>query len=479
MPIPKRLPQAGEQPESSHEETEATPLDETFQTASLDDQLAAELEDDDNDSWFPDTHGDDSEETESVVETPEPEKAKDETPAPVKRSSDSPKKSSNKKSSSGKKKKQTRNQSVEIDGDKKKLMPFGSKKKVLRVGDFDPRKDLRRNQKLTRFAVIGIFLIIMSIGFYQAVFPAKPLTEQEVYNLSLEATNYTNFPVESGRGFATDFMDAYLTVDPDSASADVLNYYYSGSLESASGSGSSSTSTRTATGSYNQTILSGPTVYSARGLTDTSGAYTVGALVQPQTIANDGDGEAQVGEPKWMFFNVNVYFNEASRSFAITPESPSVIPATEVMSQQDIPNSAPLGTGDASDELGEDVSSVVNGFMEGYSTTTPTDHSVLDQYIVSDPEPALTKGLSSEYTLDDSSNALSYEAFPSDEEDSNEVKVRVTATWVSSPDGSVENESRVQFTSTYIMTLERQGDGRYLVSKFAPEYYVADPTDGE
>ena len=479
MPIPKRLPQAGEQPESSHEETEA--LDETFQPASLDDQLAAELEDDDNDSWFPDTHGDDSEEPEKPEEEPLPpkkEEAEKVASAAPRPSSDSPKKAASKPNSSGKKKKPTRNQSVEIDGDKKKLMPFGSKKKVLRVGDFDPRKDLRRNQKLTRFAVIGIFLAIMMTGFYQAVFPAKPLTEQEVYELSLEATNYTNFPVESGRGFATDFMDAYLTVDPDSASANVLNYYYGGSLESASGSGSSSTSTRTATGSYNQTILSGPTVYSARGLTDTSGAYTVGALVHPKTIANDGDGEAQVGEPKWMFFNVNVYFDESSRSFAITPESPTVIPATEVMSQQDVPNSLPLGSGDSSDELAEDVSSVVNGFMQGYSETTPTDHSSLDQYIVSDPDSALTKGLSSEYVLDDSSNALTYEAFPPEDEESNEVKVRVTATWVSSPDGSAENESRVQFTSTYVMTLERQGDGRYLVSKFAPEYYVADPTDG-
>lgn len=481
MAIPERNSRNGtgaDQPDGIDTSKDET---ETFTPIDLDAQFTAEFEEEDD---YDELHeGPATYESELVGHEEEPtisdEGSTSSSPKTSKETVDdsavaSPKKGSRTNALPKREKKaKTGQQPIEIDPKTKKLLPFGSSKKVLRTGDFEPRKNIRREQTIARYGVLALASLLVLVAGYQAVFPAKPLTEEQVYEISLQATNYTNFPVESGRGYATDFMRAYLTMDPNSPSDSVMSYYYSGSLEN-SGSSSSSSSTRTATGSYNQTILYGPTVYSARGLTDSSGAYTVAALVQPKTVTNDKTSETAEAPPRWMFFNVNVYFDESTESFAITPDSPTVIPETSVKSPDDIPKPAPLGSGEESDEVKDATSSVVNGFIQGYMDSSQSDHSALDQYIVSNPDPALTKGLGGQYALSDSSNAITYEAYPVEE--SNEVKVRVNVIWVASPDGTASSESRAQFTSTYIMTLERQGDGRYLVSKFAPEYYVADPT---
>lgn len=485
MAIPERNSRRGtgaNQPEESNTSKDDT---QTFTPLGLDAQFAAEFEEeDDYDEELDAPEAFESElvdhDESSTEPKEEPAQVEDTSNKPTNRisaeSEDKSKKSSKASRLPKRAKAKPGDQPVEIDPKTKKLLPFGSTKKVLRTGDFEPRKNIRREQTIARYGVLALAALLVFIAGYQAIFPAKPLTEQEVYEISLQATNYTNFPVESGRGFATDFMKAYLTMDPNSPSESVMNYYYTGALEKSGGSSSSTSSTRTATGSYNQTILYGPTVYSARGLTDSSGAYTIAALVQPKTVTNDETSETDEAPPRWMFFNVNVYFDESTESFAITPESPSVIPETQVKSPDDIPSAAPLGSGEESDEVKDATSSVVNGFIQGYMDSSTSDHSALDQYIVSNPDPALTKGLGGQYALSDSSNAITYEAYPV--EDTNEVKVRVNVIWVASPNGSADSESRAQFTSTYVMTLEQQGDGRYLVSKFQPEYYVADPEAG-
>lgn len=478
MAIPKRLSH-NTNGESQNENSEpVNGDDDVTKPVSIDEQLDAEFEED-SDFDGPTSFESELVGSQETVEPEEPESVKKDTISHDELKADRVTKTPRSETKTEKKRKRKPGeQPIEIDPKTKKLLPFGNSKKVLRTRDFEPRKNLRRDQTLARYGVLALVAGILLLGGYQAIFPAKPLTDQEVYNIALQATNYTNFPVESGRGFATDFMQAYLTVDDNSTSQSVLNYYYNGNLDSSAGSSSKSNSNRTATGSYNQTILSGPTVYTARGVTDTSGTYVVGALVQPKTVSNSDDtnSEAQDSEPRWMFFNVNVYYDESNQSFAITPESPSVVPAVSVKSPNDVPDPAPLGTGEESDELKADTESVVNGYIQGYMTSSDSDHSALDQYVVTDPDPSLTKGLNNEYALADSSNAITYEVYPIEE--SNQVKVRVHVMWVASPDGSAENESRAQFTSTYVMTLDRQSDGRYLVSKFAPEYYVADPEDG-
>jgi hypothetical protein len=54
-----------------------------------------------------------------------------------------------------------------------------------------------------------------------------------------------------------------------------------------------------------------------------------------------------------------------------------------------------------------------------------------------------------------------------------EVKVGVTVTWRTAT-GDPASQSKIDYRSQYVMTLEKQGNGQYLVSKFAPQLFVMD-----
>lgn len=376
----------------------------------------------------------------------------------------------------------------EIDLEKKRLKPFGSRRDKARGvkrskngaitnSKMDNRKDRNRQATIVRTSVIGILIAIAVFGGKNAIFPPEGVQMSQVDTRIASLTNTTKFPTQRGEGFAKDFISAYMTVNSDSASARVLAYYYTGDMGATSSN--SGTIPRNATSSFSQKVVYGPTVYSVRNITDSSANYVFGALVEPSVVQKEG-GDSAVAPTdgsnlEWVFFSVNVYYNEENDSFAITPDSPSLVPASSVESQRDVPNAKPLGLGEEDKELANTVSSTVQGFVRGYAITSATDHSAIDQYIVTDPDPELLKGLNSDYQLSDSSSAISYQVFPSTE-DKTELKVRVKVTWtyVAGTTGTTgNNESKIDYTSTYVMTMVKNGD-KYLVSKFVPENYVPD-----
>ena len=144
---------------------------------------------------------------------------------------------------------------------------------------------------------VGAILLVVGFGGYKTFFPADSVTPAEIQEIVKDTTGLTNFPLESGRGFATDFMKAYLTVNSDSVSQQVLGYYYSGTM------GNGDNENRTAAKGFQQTILYGPTVYESKALTDYSARYTIGALVQPALAAGDTPAGTQA---RWQFFNVKI-----------------------------------------------------------------------------------------------------------------------------------------------------------------------------
>ena len=351
-------------------------------------------------------------------------------------------------------------QNVFIDKKKKQLKPFGGRK--IKEHDLDPRKNLQKNRKIMQSIFVGAILLVVGFGGYKTFFPADSVTPAEIQEIVKDTTGLTNFPLESGRGFATDFMKAYLTVNSDSVSQQVLGYYYSGTM------GNGDNENRTAAKGFQQTILYGPTVYESKALTDYSARYTIGALVQPALAAGDTPAGTQ---PRWQFFNVNVYYNAGSGNFSITKDSPTVVPAAEVGQSSEIPASAPLGTGESDQALAKSLQSVVYGFLEGYAKSSPSNHTTLDQYVVTNPPVELLKGLNGTYTFaGDMNDAVKYEAYPTN--DPSMVKVSVRVNWRTSL-GTADSAARLEYTSTYVMTLVKQANGKYLVSKFSPQFYVA------
>lgn len=357
-------------------------------------------------------------------------------------------------------KKDARGQDVFIDEKNLKLEPFGGKRKV-RVNDLDGRKNLRQRSQVIQYFTVGLIILIVGFSVKSAFFPKESLTVEQVTGIVAETANISEFPVEGGKAFATDFMKAYLTVNGDALSKEALGYYYSGTLSAAD------SPNRVTTPNFKQTVVFGPTVYESKGLTPYSARYTIGALVKPEStvIAAPADNSTA----KWVYFNVNVYYDKVSQNFSITPDSPSLIPAVEVGDPSKVPVAKELGT-PLEKPIADSLKSVVRGFIKGYAVSSPTDHASLDQYIVSNSDASLQKGLAKEFKLagaDDDS--ISYQAFSTD--NPNEIKIAVTVNWRDQL-GTDQDITKLDYKSTYVMTLQKQPNEKYLVSKFAPQYFV-------
>lgn len=359
--------------------------------------------------------------------------------------------------------KDKKGQDVFVDEETKQLLPFGGKRK-LKVNEFDGRKNLRQRAKIVQIIVIAILLVMAIFAGKNALFPQKPLEAPEIQGIIAETVGITNFPLENGKGFAKDFMQAYLTVNGSAESKSVLGYFYNGVL------GAADSPNRSTSQGFKQNILFGPTVYEAVALTDYSARYTIGALVQASPV--DGAPPADGSSAKWEYFNVNVFYDEATASFSITKDSPTVIPAVEVGDPANVPNAAPLGVAKADQEVADKIQSVVHGFIKGYAVSSPSDHSTIDQYIISDADESLLRGLNNTYVLAGSeADAIQYQAFTS--ANAGELKIAVVVNWRDQL-GASDPNTKLEYKSNYVMTLQEQSNGKYLVSKFAPQYYVMD-----
>lgn len=358
-------------------------------------------------------------------------------------------------------KKESKEPDVFIDKENLTLEPFGGKRKV-RVNDLDGRKNLRKRSQIVQYITVGLVVVMVGFGAKSAFFPPQSLSTADVQQIVADTAGVSDFPVEAGRSFATDFMKAYLTVNGDSLSKEALGYYYNGSLSAAD------SPNRSITPGFKQTVVYGPAVYESKALTPYSARYTVGALVKPEAAQSSAPSDGSTA--KWTYFNVNVYYDKVSKNFSITPDSPSLVPAVEVGDPNKIPTAQELGTGALDKSVSDSLKSVIQGFIKGYAVSSPTDHSNLDQYIVSNSDASLQKGLAKAFTLAGTENdAILYQAYST--ADPNVIKVAVTVNWRDQL-GADASVNKLEYKSSYVMTLQKQTNDKYLVSKFAPQYYV-------
>lgn len=348
-----------------------------------------------------------------------------------------------------------------IDEKTQKLKPFGSGRRKAKVGEFDKRKNLRARSKIVQWVFIVLMIILVLLGLKNALVPPATLEEDEVAAIYTQLSGETDFPVERGKGFATDFMAAYLTIDPqDQVAIRSLGYFYSGNMNS-----QPPASSRVVTSDFRQRVVHGPTVYDSKGLTDYSARYTIGALVEAETTESSAPQDGS--SARWAFFNVNVYWDAEIDSFTITPNSPTVVAPLEVGLSSDLPRIADPGSDSSDNRLTEDVRSVVLGYIRGYAISSLENHVELEQYVIPDPPPELVAGLDKRYTLDeDSSRSVTMLAYPGATE--NDLRVEAEVRWID----SVDPLNKAEYTSTYLMSLEKQANGQYLVSRFVPRYYV-------
>lgn len=358
-----------------------------------------------------------------------------------------------------------------IDSSNRQIEPFGGdlSKKKIKEEQFDKRVNIRRKASIVQTVIIGLVVVLVGLGVKNAVFPPDSLSVDEVAGIAAEISGLTNFPLEGGKGYVTDFMKAFLTVDssnPDQQK--ILNYFFNGS-ETADALDVS----RNTSGNYGQDIVSGPTIYEATALSDYSANYIIGAVVKPYNVLNDGKREYL--DPKVEYFSVNVYYDEKNKQYSIPRDSPTVIPELAFTNPDNLPVAATFGTGEKDEAVSEEVKSLVVEFMKGYAISSDNDYSALKQYIKSTDEVDLETGLNGKYTFESNSpeDAIEYTVFANDPEvPSNEHKVIVNVQWERAT-GEGETKAGITYSSQYVMTIKKQGD-RFLVTKFAPFYFLRD-----
>lgn len=348
-----------------------------------------------------------------------------------------------------------------IDEHNVKLKPFGSGRRKAKVGEFDKRKNLRAQSKIVQVVALGLMIILVLLGLKNALVPPPSLSPEEVQAIVTQSSGETNFPVKHGEGFAKDFVESYLTVDPlDPVANKALGYFYTGTLDS-----SAPASARSVSSDFKQRIVRGPTVYESRDLTDYSANYVIGSLVIPETV--DSSAPPDGSSARWIFLNVNVYWDEETNSFTVTPNSPTVTTPIEVGDTSDLPREADIGSDRTNTSLTEDVRSVVLGYVRGYAISNSDNHVELDQYVIPDAPPELFQGLNKRYVLpEDVAGNVTLTAFPGATD--NDIRVEVVVVW----EDPVDSINKARYRSTYVMALERQPNGQYLVSRFNPKYFV-------
>lgn len=356
-----------------------------------------------------------------------------------------------------------------IDEKNMRLKPFGrTTGRRARVGEFDSRKNLRQRSKMVQWVVIGLLLILVLLGIKNSLLPPASLSKAEVETIVAESMGDQGFPLTWGAGFAQDFLQAYLTQSSDPNAKTVLEYFYGG-VEGGGGGAN-------ITNSYylKQTIVSGPTLYNMRARGPSSANYVFAVLLDSSsTYADDAEAMEEAtrnGKAKTTYFNVNVYYNAEGDYFVVDPESPTVTSPVTSGGSKNLPDSDLALRDTASQEEMDAARPVVVGFMKGYAVSTPVDHINLDQYIVPDPPAALLQGLGKRYQLSGADEqGVQFTLYTTEVPGVLEAEVKVT--WREQISSTVYQD----IPSVYLMTLEKQANGKYLVSNFTPKYFFPAP----
>lgn len=367
-------------------------------------------------------------------------------------------------------KKDKNGQNTFIDTKKGKLNPFGNRKNRVKTSVLDKRNDLRRKSKIIQFTIIVLLIVILLFAIIKTFVPNKSLNAKDVLNIvgSNTTLDTTGFPSERGGAFAKEFIQAYATMGSAADSDKVLGLYYNGKWGSAQTGNSDN---RQIVGKFASRISYGPTIYNSKPLTPYSANYTIAVLVSPTVVDNNGslvNPPADGSSLTWWYFSVNVYYDKDSDSFAVTKDSPTVVPAQNVSSPANIPADDTLAKTKVSDpSVASDARKIVVNYMTNYQKSSPSNHSSLDNLVQPGSSSDTYSGMDNAYQFDGSvDNAIVDEPYTDDETSYSTIKSKVTVTW-----RVYSGDQYVKFNSVYVITLSKQSNGQYLVSKMAPYYY--------
>lgn len=361
------------------------------------------------------------------------------------------------------------------------LEPFAKRK--VKVSEFDKRRNAEKRSKLIQYSIIALTIGLVGLGVKNAIIPPDVMTEQEVAQISLNTIGETGFPEDRGAAFAKDFITSYVTIGANNPQSEALNYFYKGKvgkLDPNEYAQRPNNSNSQANGLLTQNIIVGPTIYERKSIDATSAYYNVGVLIKPDADAGMTEHNTPWGktgnEGRWVFFNVNVYYDPKTDLMYITPDSPTITPDKHIGVTGDTPDSKPLGNGTkADDSTAKTIAPLIYGYIEAYSESTSQNTNKLQQYLSKDASQTAKDGLGGEYTLaGEQENAIKYETYLTN--DPNTLKAKVTVNWANNitKDGTTETVGGWTQKSTYVATLHKAGDGKWEIQNFDSFKYLPD-----
>lgn len=325
--------------------------------------------------------------------------------------------------------------------------------------------------KAWRWTIIAALIIIMLLGFKEAVFPAPSITQAQVQQMIYQQTGTTKFPLDRGASVAKAFIAAYIPVSDDPAAASMLDNFYAGTkfkTESDTSGTNSAQAAPSSSGEVNQVIQSGPYVYKQRAVSDSTANYVIGTLVYRRQHGQpimSADGKTP--EYKWLYFNVGIYWDEKTDRLAIDTNSPTVTSPPEMRASASLPATQLPGDGKLDQDATDQASDTITNFMKSWAKG---DRSSLKTLTAPDKTPATMNGLDGALTIKDMSTMkISVYGHPPTDQ---MYRALVEMKWsdvVSTTDGQ---DNGLQYNSKYILKLEKTSEGKFLVQDINPYYYV-------
>lgn len=318
------------------------------------------------------------------------------------------------------------------------------KKDTKRVGK-SSKKDKRKSEKppsaffgdrkrvlITNISAGVLCLSILGVGANAIFNPPYIPTPDDMAGLINQELNITTFNKESAKPIVSSFAREYFTHSPEEDKAKKLSAYTTESMAS-----DISASFTLATGTK-QSISGEPQILEIKAVDDNNAVYTIGA---------------KLGS-RWVYIDVPVFYNDTSKSYAISGVPTFVPPPTiaEIGGEVEKPESDTEIDTDVTAETEENVRS----FLKAWASS---DSEALSRYITNDATRETRIGLQNTAYF---SSMETYEVHFLPEGSPDEENLRnatVTVIW-----GNTAKSPTIKYNQNFSLKLYKQPDNRWYIA---------------
>ena len=182
-------------------------------------------------------------------------------------------------------------------------------------------------------------------------------------------------------------------------------------------------------------------------------------------------------ELKQITLSVTIGYDSATSKYYVATPNPSIVPSSIMGRSQNLVQ--PKNIPGSKIQNSEDITNTLSGFFKAYMVASPDKHGDLDQFIANTKKANFASvGLSGAYTIN--SSDISYTAY---KQDNGQIIAKVKVTLIDEVGGTTDIDTNerakqsISYPVEYLVTLDPQGNGKYLVSNLTPYVYDADTTN--